>query len=121
VAGRHHPRPVAALGRLADFERLALMRHSPRKRAVSRGLVLRRVIAGMGHNGRQGLFWSQGRDAVVEQVISALESGCGRGGSAGARWRPEPGAMPQPGRGSRPRATLAESASWVARALVLAS
>ncbi|MEB3166250.1 MAG: alpha/beta hydrolase [Cyanobacteriota bacterium] len=67
--------PVAALGRLAYPGRLAWMRGSPWNRAVRRGVVRRRVIAGMGHNGRQGPFSEPCRDAVVEQLISALESG----------------------------------------------
>ena len=69
--------PVAAFGRIAYPGRLPWMVLSSWNRALWQGLVQRRVIPRMTHNGRRGPFAPGGRDAVVDQVVAELLDGRG--------------------------------------------
>lgn len=66
--------PVAAFGRIAYPGRLPWMVLSNWNQALRLGMVRRRVIPGMAHNGSRGPFAPGGREAVVTQVVAELES-----------------------------------------------
>ena len=69
--------PVAAFGRIAYPGRLPWMVLSNWNQALRDGLVRRRVIPGMSHNGKQGPFAPGGREAVVNQVVAELGAASG--------------------------------------------
>ena len=66
--------PVAAFGRIAYPGRLPWMVLSNWNKALRLGMVRRRVIPGMSHNGCRGPFAPGGREAVVTQVVAELQS-----------------------------------------------
>lgn len=64
--------PVAAFGRVAYPARAALAPFSPWRRALRRGQVARRTIAGMGHNGAHGPFSLEHREPLLTAILSLL-------------------------------------------------
>jgi len=64
--------PVAAFGRVAYPARSPLAPFSPWRRALRRGEVGRRTVAGMGHNGTHGPFALEHRERLLTAILSLL-------------------------------------------------
>lgn len=64
--------PVAAFGRVAYPARSALAPLSPWRRALRRGRVARRTIAGMGHSGLHGPFAREHREPLLTAILSLM-------------------------------------------------
>ena len=65
--------PVAAFGRIAYPGRSPLLPLSNWNKAVARGFIDRREIAGMNHNGNSGPFSDAFRLPVITEILAALE------------------------------------------------
>ena len=66
--------PVAAFGRIAYPGRSPLLPLSNWNKALQAGSIHRHVVLGMNHNGSRGPFSEVYRGAVIEAILTALQS-----------------------------------------------